>query len=89
MRKKSRNRFGLIEKNNLFNVDENLGITVENESELSVMKHETECSKKKLHKKESWSQYSGILQQILISLQSQARMVGQGHYNLKRSYFSH
>ena len=50
--RKSRNSFGLIEKNNQFNVDESIDMTVENESELSVMKNEIECLKKKLHEKD-------------------------------------
>ena len=39
----------LQNQNNQFNVDESIDMTVENERELSVMKHETECLKKKLH----------------------------------------
>ena len=50
--RKSRNSLGLIEKDNQFNVDESIDMTVENESELSVMKHEIECLKRKLHEKD-------------------------------------
>ena len=38
--RKSRNSLGFTETNNQFNVDESIDMTVENERELSVMKHE-------------------------------------------------
>ena len=38
--RKSGNSLGFIEKKKQFNVDESIDMTVENESELSVMKHE-------------------------------------------------
>ena len=43
---------GLTEKINQFNVDESIDMTAENESELSVIRHEIECLKKKLHEKD-------------------------------------
>ena len=49
--RKSRNNLELW-KNNQFNLDESSDMTVENESELSVIKHEIECLKEKLHKKD-------------------------------------
>ena len=48
--RKSRNSFGLIEKNNHFSVDESTDVTIENESELSVRKHEIKCLKTIFHK---------------------------------------
>ena len=50
--RKSGNSLGFTEKKKQFNVDESIDMTVENESELSVMKHEKECLKKKLHERD-------------------------------------
>ena len=50
--RKPRNSLGIIEKNNQFNVDESIDVTAENESDLSVIKHEIECLKNKLHEKD-------------------------------------
>lgn len=45
--RKLRNSLGIIQKNNQFNVDESIDMNAENKSELSVIKQEIECLKKK------------------------------------------
>ena len=46
--RKSKNSLGLTEKNNQFNVDARVDMTVK----IWLMKHEIECLKKKLHEKD-------------------------------------
>ena len=50
--RKSRNSLGLMEKNNQFNLDESIDMTFENKNEFSVIKHERECLKNKLHEED-------------------------------------